>query len=165
MGFKEIEVGFPAASQTDFDFVRSIIDDGAVPDDVTISVLTQARTDLIERTDDRPWSACPARPCTCTTRPRRCSGTSSSATTATRPASSPSPGTRDVLAFAEKILDDETVFGYEYSPEIFTDTELEFALEVCEAVMDVYEPARGPRDRPQPARRRSSAARPTRTRT
>src|SRR5690625_2973071 len=50
MGYKEIEVGFPAASQTDFDFVRSIIEDGAIPADVTISVLTQARTELIERT-------------------------------------------------------------------------------------------------------------------
>src|SRR5690554_6334633 len=50
MGYKEIEVGFPAASQTDFDFVRSLITDGGLPDDVTISVLTQARTDLIERT-------------------------------------------------------------------------------------------------------------------
>src|SRR5215813_5570882 len=50
MGYKEIEVGFPSASQTDFDFVRSIIEDGAVPEDVTISVLTQAREELIERT-------------------------------------------------------------------------------------------------------------------
>ena len=52
MGFKEIEVGFPAASQTDYDFVRSLVDDDAVPDDVTISVLTQSRTDLIDRTLD-----------------------------------------------------------------------------------------------------------------
>ena len=142
MGFKEIEVGFPAASKTDFDFVRSIIDDGAVPDDVTISVLTQARTDLIERTMTSLVGA-----------PR--------ATVHMYNATAPvfrdivfrndrdatrelaAAGTRDVLAFAEKILDDDTVFGYEYSPEIFTDTELEFALEVCEAVMDVYEPAEG----------------------
>ena len=52
MGFKEIEIGFPAASQTDFDFVRSLVDDGAIPEDVTISVLTQSRGDLIDRTLD-----------------------------------------------------------------------------------------------------------------
>ncbi|WP_298456730.1 2-isopropylmalate synthase [uncultured Cellulomonas sp.] len=139
MGFKEIEVGFPAASQTDFDFVRSIVDEGAIPDDVTISVLTQARTDLIERT----LSALVGTP--------RASVHMYNATApvfrdvvfrndrdATRELAV--AGTRDVLDFAEKLLDADTVFGYEYSPEIFTDTELEFALEVCEAVMDVYQP-------------------------
>jgi 2-isopropylmalate synthase len=142
MGYKEIEVGFPAASQTDFDFVRSIITDGAVPDDVTISVLTQARTDLIERTMTSLVGAA------------RASVHMYNATApvfrevvfrndrdATRELAA--SGTRDVLDFAEKILDADTVFGYEYSPEIFTDTELEFALEVCEAVMDVYQPEDG----------------------
>jgi 2-isopropylmalate synthase len=73
MGYKEIEVGFPSASQTDFDFVRSIIENGEVPSDVTISVLTQAREDLIERTV-QSLSAHRTRLCTCTTRPRRCFG-------------------------------------------------------------------------------------------
>ena len=139
MGFKEIEVGFPAASQTDFDFVRSIIDDGAIPDDVTISVLTQARTDLIERTVSALIGT------------SRGTGHLYNATApvfreivfrndrgATRDLAI--KGTQDVVDFAEKLLDDGTVFGLEYSPEIFTDTELEFALEVCEAVMDVYQP-------------------------
>jgi 2-isopropylmalate synthase len=141
MGFKEIEVGFPAASQTDFDFVRSIIDDGAVPDDVTISVLTQARADLIERT----MTSLVGSPRATVhmynaTAPVFRDVVFRNDRDATRELAV--AGTRDVLAFAEKILDEETVFGYEYSPEIFTDTELEFALEVCEAVMDVYQPER-----------------------
>ena len=136
MGFKEIEIGFPSASQMDFDFVRSVVD-GGVPEDVTISVLTQARTDLIARTVESIIGA-----------PR--------ATVHMYNATAPMfrelvfrndrqatkelavVGTRDVIDFAEKMLGDETVFGYEYSPEIFVDTELDFALEVCEAVMDVW---------------------------
>ncbi|NMR19305.1 2-isopropylmalate synthase [Cellulomonas fimi] len=142
MGYKEIEVGFPAASQTDFDFVRSIIEDGAIPDDVTISVLTQARTDLIERTVSSlvgtPRGTVHLYNATAPVfreivfRNDR-DGTKGLAT----------KGTRDVVDLAEKLLDEDTVFGFEYSPEIFTDTELEFALEVCEAVMDVYEPQEG----------------------
>ncbi len=140
MGYKEIEVGFPASGQTDFDFVRSIIEEGAVPEDVTISVLTQAREELIERTVESLVGA-----------PR--------ATVHLYNATAPTfrrvvfrggrdevrqiavDGTRLVLKCAEKLLDDRTVFGYQYSPEIFTDTELDFALEVCEGVMDVWQPA------------------------
>ncbi|MGD1225206.1 2-isopropylmalate synthase [Streptomyces krungchingensis] len=143
MGYKEIEVGFPASGQTDFDFVRSIIEEeGAIPDDVTISVLTQAREDLIERTVESLKGA------------RR-------ATVHLYNATAPVfrrvvfrgskddikqiavDGTRLVMEYAEKLLDPETEFGYQYSPEIFTDTELDFALEVCEAVMDVYQPGPG----------------------
>ena len=139
MGFKEIEIGFPAASQTDYDFVRSLVQDGAVPQDVTVSVLTQSREDLIDRTLDA-----------CVGLPR--------ATVHLYNALSPLfrevvfrmgrddirelavDGTRQVLARAEKVLGDETVFGFEYSPEIFVDTEREYALEVCEAVMGVWQP-------------------------
>ncbi|GHH18221.1 2-isopropylmalate synthase [Streptomyces rubradiris] len=140
MGYKEIEVGFPASGQTDFDFVRSIIEEeGAIPDDVTISVLTQAREDLIERTVESLKGA------------RR-------ATVHLYNATAPVfrrvvfrgskddikqiavDGTRLVMEYAEKLLGPETEFGYQYSPEIFTDTELDFALEVCEAVMDVWQP-------------------------
>ncbi|WP_338696308.1 2-isopropylmalate synthase [Streptomyces sp. Q6] len=143
MGYKEIEVGFPASGQTDFDFVRSIIEEpGAIPDDVTISVLTQAREDLIERTVESLKGA------------RR-------ATLHLYNATAPVfrrvvfrgskedikqiavDGTRLVMEYAEKLLGPETEFGYQYSPEIFTDTELDFALEVCEAVCDVWEPAEG----------------------
>nr|WP_156722811.1 2-isopropylmalate synthase [Streptomyces apocyni] len=140
MGYKEIEVGFPASGQTDFEFVRSIIEEeGAIPDDVTISVLTQAREDLIERTVESLVGA------------RR-------ATVHLYNATAPVfrrvvfrgskdqikqiavDGTQLVMEYAEKLLDDRTTFGYQYSPEIFTDTELDFALEVCEAVMDVWQP-------------------------
>jgi len=140
MGYKEIEVGFPASGQTDFDFVRSIIEEeGAIPDDVTISVLTQAREDLIERTVESLKGA------------RR-------ATVHLYNATAPVfrrvvfrgsrddikriavDGTRLVTEYAAKLLGPETDFGYQYSPEIFTDTELDFALEVCEAVMDVWQP-------------------------
>ncbi|NKQ25642.1 2-isopropylmalate synthase [Streptomyces galbus] len=143
MGYKEIEVGFPASGQTDFDFVRSIVEEeGAIPDDVTISVLTQAREDLIERTVESLKGA------------RR-------ATVHLYNATAPVfrrvvfrgsrddikqiavDGTRLVMEYAEKLLGPETEFGYQYSPEIFTDTELDFALEVCEAVMDVWQPGPG----------------------
>ena len=139
MGFKEIEIGFPAASQTDFDFVRSLVDDGAIPEDVTISVLTQSRGELIDRTLDA-----------CVGIPR--------ATVHLYNALSPLfrnvvfrmdrdqirelavDGTRQIMARAEKVLDEDTIFGYEYSPEFFIDTELDYSLEVCEAVMDVWQP-------------------------
>ena len=139
MGFKEIEIGFPAASQTDYDFARSLVDDGAIPEDVTISVLTQSRGELIDRTLDA-----------CVGIPR--------ATVHLYNALSPIfrdvvfrmdrdqvrelaiDGTRQIMARAEKVLDEDTIFGYEYSPEFFIDTELDYSLEVCEAVMDVWQP-------------------------
>ncbi|MGW8849861.1 2-isopropylmalate synthase [Streptomyces xiamenensis] len=142
MGYKEIEIGFPASGQTDFDFVRSIIEEGAIPEDVTISVLTQAREELIARTVESLVGA-----------PR--------ATVHLYNATAPTfrrvvfrggkddvrriavDGTRLVMEYAEKLLDDRTVFGYQYSPEIFTDTELDFALEVCESVMEVWQPEDG----------------------
>ncbi|MFI5528538.1 2-isopropylmalate synthase [Kitasatospora sp. NPDC051853] len=142
LGYKEIEVGFPSSGATDFEFVRSLIEQDAIPEDVTISVLTQAREDLIERTVESLVGA-----------PR--------ATVHLYNATSPLfrrvvfkgskddikaiavDGTRLVMEYAEKILGEDTVFGYEYSPEIFIDTELDFALEVCEAVMDVWQPGEG----------------------
>ncbi|MFI6276919.1 2-isopropylmalate synthase [Streptomyces sp. NPDC050988] len=143
MGYKEIEVGFPASGETDFVFVRSIVEEpGAIPDDVTISVLTQAREDLIERTVESLKGA-------------------KRATVHLYNATAPVfrrvvfrgskddikqiavDGTRLVVEYAEKLLGPETTFGYQYSPEIFTDTELDFALEVCEAVMDVWQPGPG----------------------
>ena len=142
MGYKEIEVGFPSASQTDFDFVRELIEGGKIPPDVRISVLTQAREDLIERTVQSLEGA-------------------QRATVHLYNATAPTfrkvvfrigreeckqlavDGTRHVMHYAEKILGEATDFGYEYSPEIFMDTELDFALETCEAVMDVWQPGPG----------------------
>lgn len=142
MGYKEIEVGFPSSGETDFAFVRSIIEEGAIPEDVTISVLTQAREELIERTVESLRGA-------------------HRATVHLYNATAPTfrrvvfrgskeqvkqiavDGTRLVVEYADKLLGDETIFGYQYSPEIFTDTELDFALEVCEGVMDVWQPEDG----------------------
>jgi 2-isopropylmalate synthase len=135
MGYKEIEVGFPSASQTDFDFVRELIENDKIPADVRISVLTQAREDLIERTVQSLTGA------------RRATVHMYNATAPTfrkvvfrnsreETKALAVEGTRHVMKYAEAILPG-TDFGYEYSPEIFMDTELDFALETCEAVMDV----------------------------
>ncbi len=141
MGYKEIEVGFPAASQTEFDFIRDLISSGKIPDDVRISVLTQAREELIERTVQSLVGA-------------------KSATVHMYNAAAPVfrsvvfgfsgdgraeckaiavDGTHAIMKYAEQYLPN-TDFGYEYSPEIFMDTELDFSLEICEAVMDVWQP-------------------------
>ena len=139
LGYKEIEIGFPAASQTDFDFVRSLVDDDAVPGDVTVSVLTQSRAELIERTVEAivgfPRATVHLYNATAPVfrevvfRADRAATVDLAVT-----------GTREVIAQAEKRLGDDTVFGFEYSPEIFVDTERDFALEICEAVMDVWQP-------------------------
>jgi 2-isopropylmalate synthase len=142
MGYKEIEVGFPSSGQTDFDFVRSIIEQDAIPEDVTISVLTQAREELIERTVESLRGA------------HRATVHLYNATapvfrrvvfrgTREQVRQIAVDGTRLVMEYADKLLTDETIFGYQYSPEIFTDTELDFALEVCEGVMDVWQPEEG----------------------
>ncbi len=141
MGYKEIELGFPSASQTDFDFVRQLIESDAIPDDVQVSVLTQAREDLIERTAQSLIGA------------RRANIHMYNATAelfrrvvfniseaeciamATR-------GTQMVMKHAEANLGD-VEFGYQYSPEIFTQTPTDFAIEVCNAVSDVWQPGEG----------------------
>ncbi|MGW7067508.1 2-isopropylmalate synthase [Streptomyces sp. NPDC054855] len=142
MGYKEIEVGFPSSGQTDFDFVRSIIEDGAIPDDVTISVLTQAREELISRTVE---SLVGAKRATVhlynATAPVWREVVFRGSKDAVKQIAV--DGTRLVMEYAEKLLGPETTFGYQYSPEIFTDTELDFALEVCEAVCDVWQPEEG----------------------
>jgi 2-isopropylmalate synthase len=141
LGYKEIEVGFPSASQTDFDFVRQLIEQDRVPEDVTISVLTQAREDLIERTVQSLVGVHHANihlynalaPLF-----RRVVFHASKDEVkdiAVR-------GTTMVMKYAEQTLG-TTVIGYEYSPEIFTGTELPFSVEVCEAVSDVWQPDDG----------------------
>ncbi len=137
MGYKEIEVGFPSASQTDFDFVREIIEDGAIPDDVTIQVLTQCRDELIERTFDA------------------CRG---AANVIVHFYNSTSVLQRRVVFRADKdkiteiathaahrVLEEEkkypdTNWRYEYSPESYTGTELSYAKEVCDAVTEIIAP-------------------------
>ncbi|HML52070.1 MAG TPA: 2-isopropylmalate synthase [Propionicimonas sp.] len=138
MGYKEIEIGFPSASQTDFDFVRSLIESDAVPDDVQISVLTQAREDLIERTAQSLIGAKRANihmyNATAELFRRVVFGVDEAQciNMATR-------GTQWVMDYAAKYLG-EVEFGYQYSPEIFTQTPTDFAIEVCNAVMDVWQP-------------------------
>ncbi|MFB2581873.1 2-isopropylmalate synthase [Herbiconiux sp. P15] len=137
MGYKEIEVGFPSASQTDFDFVRSLIEEGAIPDDVTIQVLTQAREHLINRTYESIKGAKQA---------------------IVHLYNSTSILQRDVVFRTDKqgIIDialegarlcraaektiPETDVYYEYSPESYTGTELEFAVDIVNQVLEVFEP-------------------------
>jgi 2-isopropylmalate synthase len=137
MGYKEIEVGFPSASQTDFDFVRSLIEENAIPDDVTIQVLTQAREHLINRTYESIKGAKQA---------------------IVHLYNSTSILQRDVVFRTDKqgIIDialegarlcreaektiPETAVFYEYSPESYTGTELEFAVDICNQVLEVFEP-------------------------
>ena len=137
MGFKEIEVSFPSASQTDFDFVRSLIESNAIPDDVTIQVLTQARDDLIRRTFDSLRGA-------------------KRAIVHLYNATSPlfrrvvfnadREGVKEIAVRSAKLFNElaaqqpETEWRFEYSPETFTATELDFSLEVCDAVLDVWQP-------------------------
>ena len=138
MGYKEIEVGFPSASQTDFDFVRQIIEEDRIPDDVVIQVLTQSREHLIERTFESLVGAKTAivhlYNSTSTLQRRVVFGLDKD-------------GIRDIavhgaqlcLKYAQEITPDTDIY-YEYSPESYTGTELEFALDVCNAVTDVWQP-------------------------
>ncbi|MBO3084015.1 2-isopropylmalate synthase [Cellulomonas fengjieae] len=137
MGFKEIEVGFPSASQTDFDFVRMLIEENRIPDDVVIQVLTQAREHLIERTYEAIAGAKQA-----------IVHLYNSTSTLQREVvfRSDEDGIVDIAVSGarfckkyEELVPDTDVF-YEYSPESYTGTELEFALRICNAVLDVLEP-------------------------
>jgi 2-isopropylmalate synthase len=137
MGFKEIEVGFPSASQPDYDFVRQLIEDDLIPDDVTIQVLVQCRQELIERTYECLQGA-----------PRAIVHFYNSTNPLQREVvfGLDRNGIIDVAVNGAKLCRKlehaagATAIRYEYSPESFTLTEPEFAIEVCEAVMDVVEP-------------------------
>src|SRR5689334_22202113 len=137
MGYKEIEVGFPAASQTDFDFIRQLVEEDLVPDDVTVQVLTQARDVLIERTYESLRGAKQAivhlYNSTSTLQRRVVFG-------------SDRAGIVDIAVHGAQLVRklaedmDDTDIRFEYSPESFTGTELDFAAQVCNAVTDVWEP-------------------------
>ncbi|MEE8603576.1 2-isopropylmalate synthase [Euzebya tangerina] len=137
MGYKEIEVGFPAASQTDFDFVRDLIADDAIPDDVTIQVLTQCRDELIERTFDAIEGADRAivhfYNSTSTLQRRVVFGTDMDGITDIA-----LNGARLVKKLAER---SDADISFEYSPESYTGTELEFAARISNAVLAVMEPS------------------------
>ncbi|GAA0584618.1 2-isopropylmalate synthase [Actinomadura livida] len=137
MGYKEIEVGFPAASQTDYDFVRQIIEEDRVPDDVVIQVLTQARPELIERTFESVRGAKRAivhlYNSTSTLQRRVVFEQDRDGITAIAV-----EGAKLCAKLAEDMGDTE--ISFQYSPESFTGTELEYAVEVCNAVNDVWKP-------------------------
>jgi 2-isopropylmalate synthase len=139
LGYTEIEVGFPAASQTDFDFIRSLVEDDLVPDTVTVQVLTQAREELIERTCESlvgftGTALIHLYNSTSTLQRRVVFGLDRA-------------GVKDIAVrgaqacekYADALLSGAEV-RWQYSPESFTGTELDYAVEVCEAVMDVWEP-------------------------
>ena len=138
VGFKQIEVGFPAASQTDFDYVRELIESGRIPEDVTIQVMTQARTHLIERTFEALKGAPRAivhvynatapvfRDVVFGVDRAGCIGIATQAT-------------REIKALMQ--ANPQTQWTYQYSPETFCFTELDFGLEICEAVIDLFEPS------------------------
>jgi 2-isopropylmalate synthase len=137
MGFKEIEVGFPSSSQPDFDFVRMLIDEGLIPDDVTIQVLTQSREELIERTFESVAGA------------RRAIVHLYNSTSALQRRVVFGLDREGIVAIAvrgaeliKRLASDHrsTEFVFEYSPESFTGTELDFAKEISEAVIDVWQP-------------------------
>src|SRR5271163_2903655 len=137
LGFKEIEVGFPSASETDFGFVRELIEQRLVPGDVTIQVLTQARPELIKRSFESIRGA-----------RRAIMHLYNSTSTLQRRVvfGLDKPGIVDIAVTAAKLIREiagtmpESEIIYQYSPESFTGTELDFAVEICEAVMDVWRP-------------------------
>ena len=137
VGFKEIEVGFPSASSHDFDFLRELIDNDRVPEDVTLQVLTQARPELIEKTFAALKGA----------RRAILHVYNSTSTVQREKVFKLDPagivriaveGARMVKEYAEK--NPETEWVFEYSPESFTGTEIDYAIEVCNAVIDVWQP-------------------------
>ena len=137
VGFKEIEVGFPAASQPDFDFVRSLIEEKRIPDDVTIQVLTQARPELIERTFESLKGA------------RRAVlhvYNSTSIVQRQKVFKTDKAGIIDIAVKGAQCVKEcaerapETEWVFQYSPESFTGTEVDFAVAVCDAVTDVWQP-------------------------
>ena len=138
MGYKEIEVGFPSASQTDFDFVRMLIEEDLIPDDVVIQVLTQSREHLIERTFDAIRGAKQAivhlYNSTSTLQRRVVFGLDRDGIKEIAV-----HGAQLCAKYAEQIADETDVY-FEYSPESFTGTELEYAAEVCNAVTEVWQP-------------------------
>ena len=137
MGFKEIEVGFPSASDTDYNFLRELIEYGHVPDDVTIQVLTQAREHLIDRTIESLDGA-----------PKAILHLYNSTSTLQRRVvfKSDRDGVKQIAVNGAKMVADRISkcgadnLRLQYSPESFTGTELDYALEICEAVMDVWQP-------------------------
>ena len=139
IGFKEIEVGFPSASQTDFDFVRKIIEEGRIPDDVTIQILCQARQELIERSCEAVQGAKNVifHLYNSTSTLQRKVVFNKSRDEITKLATD---ATELVLKNTQPLRDAGTKVTLEYSPESYTATEVDYAVEICDAVMKVWQP-------------------------
>jgi 2-isopropylmalate synthase len=137
LGFKEIEIGFPAASQTDFDFCRELVDSGRIPEDVTVQVLTQAREPLVRRTFEALKGV-----------HRAIVHLYNSTSTLQRKIvfKMDRAGVKQLAVDGARMIRDAaadypgTDWVFEYSPESFTGTELDYALEVCEGVLEVWQP-------------------------
>ncbi len=137
IGFKEIEVGFPAASETEYEFLRKLIEDDLIPDDVTIQVLTQSREHIIKKTFEAVEGA-----------KNVIIHLYNSTSVAQRQQvfRKSKEEIKDIAVFGAKMIDEyaaqmkETNFTFEYSPESFTGTEMEFALDICNAVIDIWKP-------------------------
>jgi 2-isopropylmalate synthase len=142
LGFKEIEIGFPSASQTEFDFARRLIEKDLIPDSVTVQVLTQARRELIERTYEamRGVKRAVVHVYNSTSPVQREHVFKANKAEIVSIAAN---GARQVLEGATRHPDTEWTF--EYSPESFSGTEPEYAVDVCNAVLDVWQPQRGQR--------------------
>ncbi len=141
IGFKEIEVGFPSASQIEFDFCRRLIEENRIPDDVAIQILCQAREELISRSIEAMRGAKHTifHLYNSTSPAQRKYVFNASQADIVKIATQ---GTAWVKRYSQPLVAAGTKMRYEYSPESFTSTELEFALEICEAVTDVWQPTR-----------------------
>ena len=137
IGFKEIEVGFPAASETEYDFLRTLIEKDLIPDDVTIQVLTQSRQHIIEKTFESLKGV-----------KKAVVHLYNSTSVAQRQQvfRKSKEEIKDIAVFGARLVDEyaekmpETEFMFEYSPESFTGTEMEFALDICNEVIDIWKP-------------------------
>ncbi len=137
IGFKEIEVGFPAASETEYEFLRKLIEDDLIPEDVTIQVLTQSREHIIQKTFEAVKGA------------RNVIihlYNSTSVAQRQQVFRKSKQEIKDIAVFGAKMIDEyaekmsETHFTFEYSPESFTGTEIDYALDICNAVIDIWKP-------------------------
>ncbi len=140
LGFKEIEVGFPSASQPDFDFLRKLVDENMIPEDVTIQVLTQAREHLIQKTYESLIGV------------RKAIVHVYNSTSTVQREQVFRQGRESIKAIAVQgakwlkeyaVQYPETEWTFQYSPESFTGTELDYAVEVCDAVVDIWQPQQG----------------------
>ena len=138
IGFKQIEVGFPAASKTEYQFLRKLVDDDLIPDDVTVQVLTQSRKHIIKKTFES-LAGCEERQSCIFTIPHHLAQREQ-VFKKEKPEIIKIATDGAALMKEYAVKHPETEFSFEYSPESFTGTEVDFAAEICNAVIDIWEP-------------------------